>query len=136
MHEIAIALLPIGGGVAGHRLHVDVVGEQIVAAVRLLIRAVEEILGLEALADQRALHVGKADHDGVDLAVGDGLLQLVEGEVSGRYACAPGFAKRGPRVDPRGPLSSRLAGRSYNANNVGAIYTGSASWKPMVSATR
>ena len=77
--EIAIALFPVGGRVSRHRLHVDVVGEQIVAAVRLLVGAFEEILGLQALADQPALHIGKADHDRVDLPARDGILQLVEG---------------------------------------------------------
>ena len=64
--EIAIALVPARRRVAGHRLHVDVVGEQIVAAVRLLMRAVDEILRLEALADQPALHVDHRHHDRVD----------------------------------------------------------------------
>ena len=59
--EIAIALGPVGGLVAGHRLHIDVVGEQVVAAMRLLDRAIEEELGLEALADQPPLHVGEGD---------------------------------------------------------------------------
>ena len=36
--EVAVALLPIGHGVARHRLHIDVVGEQIVAAVGFLDR--------------------------------------------------------------------------------------------------
>ena len=40
--EVAVALFPVGDGVARHRLHVDVVGEQVVAAVRLLVGAVEE----------------------------------------------------------------------------------------------
>ena len=57
--EVAIALLPARRLVAGHRLHIDVVGEQIVAAMRLLIGAVDEELGLEALADQPPLHVGE-----------------------------------------------------------------------------
>ena len=76
--EIAVALLPVGGRVAGHRLHVDVVGEQIVAAVGLLVRPLEEILGLHALADQAPLHVGKGDDDGIDLAVADRRLQFLE----------------------------------------------------------
>ena len=81
--EIAVALVPARGRVARHRLHVDVVGEQIVAAVRLLVRAVDEILGLEALADEAALHVDHGDEHGVDGAGGDGLLQLVEPEIAG-----------------------------------------------------
>ena len=80
--EVAVALLPIGDGVARHRLHIDVVGEQVVAAVGLLIGAVEEEFGLEAFADEPSLHVGEADHDRVDLAGADGLLQLVQGEIS------------------------------------------------------
>ena len=81
--EVAVALFPIGDGVARHRLHVDVVGEQIVAAVGFLVGAVEKILGLEALADQPSLHVGKAGHDRIDLAGANRLLQLVETEISG-----------------------------------------------------
>ena len=84
--EIAIALLPACRLVAGHRLHIDVVGEQIVAAMRLVVRGCDEILGLEALADQPALHVDERGDDGVDLARGDGLLQLVEGQIPG-HAC-------------------------------------------------
>ena len=69
--EIAIALGPVGGLVAGDRLHIDVVGEQVVAAMRLVDGALEEELGLEALADQPALHVGESDEHGVDRAAGD-----------------------------------------------------------------
>ena len=58
--EVAIALVPVGRLVAGHRLHIDIVGEQIVAAMRLLDARRRGKLGLEALADQPPLHVGKA----------------------------------------------------------------------------
>ena len=34
--------------------------------MRLLMRAVEEELGLEPLADQPALHVGEGGEDGID----------------------------------------------------------------------
>ena len=64
--EIAIAAAPVGRLVAGHRLHVDVVGQQVVAAMRLVDGALEEELGLEALADQPSLHVGKGHEHGVD----------------------------------------------------------------------
>ncbi len=81
--EIAVALLPVGCGISRHRLHIDVVGEQIIAAVGFLVGAFEEILGLEALTDERALHVGEADHDRVDLAGGHGLLQLFQCQHAG-----------------------------------------------------
>ena len=77
--EVAVALLPIGGRVARHRLHVDIVGEQVVAAVRLFMGAVEEILGLEAFADEPTLHVGEADDDRVDLTGAHGILQVFHG---------------------------------------------------------
>ena len=80
--EIAVALFPIGDGVARHRLHIDVVGEQIVAAVGLFIGAVDEKFGLEALADEPSLHVGEADHDRVDLAGANRFLQLIQSEIS------------------------------------------------------
>ena len=81
--EIAVALLPIGDRVARHRLHVDVVGEEIVAAVGLLIGAVEEILDVETLADQTSLHVGHAGDDGVDLAAIGGNAQLFQCQSAG-----------------------------------------------------
>src|SRR5262245_46370001 len=81
--EIAIAFFPIGHCIARHRLHIDVVGEQIVAAMRLLMRASEEILGLEALADESSLHVGEAGDDRVDLAGAHGLLQFFQGQHAG-----------------------------------------------------
>ena len=76
--EIAVALLPIGDRVARHRLHVDVVGEEIVAAMRFLMRAGEEIFGVHALADQPALHIGEANDDRVDLATIGSRLQLLQ----------------------------------------------------------
>jgi hypothetical protein len=78
--EIAVALRPVRRRVAGHRLHVDIVGHQVVAGMRLV--GVEEELRLEALADQPPLHVDKADEDGVDRPRCGGFLQLVERQVS------------------------------------------------------
>ena len=81
--EVAVALLPVGDRVARHRLHIDVVGKEIVAAMRLLVRGGEEVLRLEALADQPPLHVDEAGEHRVDLAARDGLLELVECQVTG-----------------------------------------------------
>ena len=44
--------------------------------MRLLIGAAEEKLGLKALADEPALHVGEAGDDRVDLAGADSLLAI------------------------------------------------------------
>ena len=66
--EVAIALIPARGGVAGHGLHVDVVGEQIAAGMRLRVCGLEEVLGVKALADELARHIGKGDDDSVDLS--------------------------------------------------------------------
>ena len=112
-HEVAIALLPAGHLVAGHRLHVDVAGEQIVAAMRLLMRALAEIAGMEALADQPPLHVRKGRDDGVDGAGLDFLGKRAQAQLSlhgalfrwvrpGRRCSGPGPAAR-PRLTARPP---------------------------------
>jgi hypothetical protein len=64
--EVAVALLPARHLVARHRLHLDVVGQQVVAGMGLVVGGLDEILGMEALADQPALHVRKCGDDGVD----------------------------------------------------------------------
>ncbi|MNO61409.1 hypothetical protein D3C76_520560 [compost metagenome] len=79
-YEVAVALLPAGGGVAGHRLHVDIVGQQVIAAVGFLMGDIEEELDLEALADQPALHVDDAGEHGIDGAGCGQLAQFAEGE--------------------------------------------------------
>ncbi len=66
--EIAIALLPIGRRIAGHRFHVDIVGEQVIAAMGFIHGGLEKEGGEEALADQPPLHVGKGHEHGIDPA--------------------------------------------------------------------
>src|SRR3546814_4962415 len=51
-------------------LHVNVVGQQVIAAVGFFMGTVEEELDLEAFADQSALHIDQAGEHGVDLAFG------------------------------------------------------------------
>src|SRR3546814_15825021 len=54
----------------------------------------DEELGLEALADEAALHVHHADKDGIDAAVGDSLLQLRKAQMTrhGKRAPSSGLA--------------------------------------------
>jgi hypothetical protein len=73
--EVAVAERPGRRLIAGHRLHFHVDRQQIVAAVGLLDHAVEEEARRHALAHQAALHVREGDHDRVDLASLDQLLQ-------------------------------------------------------------
>ncbi|MNN15237.1 hypothetical protein D3C81_1283380 [compost metagenome] len=79
-NEVAIAFTPTGSGVTGHRFHVDVVGQQVIAAVGFLMAAVDKELYLEALADQAALHVDHAGQDRIDFAGSGGALELLEGQ--------------------------------------------------------
>ena len=58
----------------------------------MLDHVVEEVLGLDALAEQPALHVGERRDDGVDRAVLDLLAQVVERQHAGGPA---GTAGRG-----------------------------------------
>ena len=77
-HKVAVAFAPAGGRVPGHRLHVDVVGQQVIAAVGFFVTAVDEKLDLEALAHQAPLHVDHAHQHGIDFAIGSGALECFE----------------------------------------------------------
>ena len=95
-HElhVAVAALPGADGVAVDGVHVDVDGEQVVAALGAVLQhRVEEELRVDPLALQPSLHVGEGDDDGVDVAVADLGAQLLDGQ--GR----PGLASsRSPAV--------------------------------------
>ena len=69
--EIAVTQGPGRGLVAGHRLHFQVDGQKVVAAVGFLHHAVEEEVPHHPLAHEAALHVHHGDHDGVDVAALD-----------------------------------------------------------------
>src|SRR5207253_7671048 len=70
--EVTVAELPAGEFVAGGRIHLHVDGEEVVAGMRpMLGDVVDEHLGVEALAQQPAVVVGKTYNDGLDLALGD-----------------------------------------------------------------
>ncbi|MNK80249.1 hypothetical protein D3C87_999520 [compost metagenome] len=79
-YKIAVAFAPTGRGVTWHRLHVDVVGQQVIAAVGFFMTAVDEKLDLESLAHQPSLHVDHAHQHGVDFARGGSTLELVKTE--------------------------------------------------------
>ena len=79
--HVAVALLPRRHRVPVDRVHVDVDAEQVVAALRAVIdHHVDEVLGVQPLALQPALHVGERDDHGVDRAVVDQRRQLVDGQ--------------------------------------------------------
>src|SRR3546814_9992409 len=68
--------------------------QQVVAGVGGVLGGIDEELGLEALADEAALHVHHADKDGIDAAVGDSLLQLRKAQMTrhGKRAPSSGLA--------------------------------------------
>ena len=82
-HVVAVSRRPRGRPIAVRRRHIEVGGQQVVAAVGFLPRAVHEMLRGEPLAHQAALHVDDAGQNRVDLARFHGLLERVEAEVSG-----------------------------------------------------
>ena len=124
--EVAVALLPVGHGITRHRLHIDVVGEQIVAAVRLLISAVEEILGLKTLADEPALHVGEAGDHRVDFACADSLLQFLEGQHAGHEETS--LSKVGRPVRKRAGLAEvQYRARCYTLTEPSRCFTANSS---------
>ena len=85
--HVAVAALPRGDGVAVDGVHVDVDGEQVVAALgAVLEHVVEEVVAVHPLALQATLHVGERDDDGVDVARLDLRAQLVDGQCGGGFA--------------------------------------------------
>lgn len=83
--HVAVAALPAGEGVAVDGVEVDVDGQQVVAALRVPVHGVfEKEPRRDALAHEAALHISEGDDDGVDLARGDGLSQLVRCQISAR----------------------------------------------------
>ena len=77
--EVAVAGIPGRHRVALDGVHVDVDGEEVVAPLcSVSEHLVNEILGMDALADQPALHVGDRDGDGVDESGLNLLLQRLD----------------------------------------------------------
>ena len=67
--HVAVAALPRRDRVAVDGVHLDVDGEQVVAALGAVLgELLDEEPGRRALADEAALHVGERDDDGVDLS--------------------------------------------------------------------
>ena len=96
--EVAVAALPRGHLVPRDRLHVDVDGEEVVAPLRpVLEHRVEEVRGGQALALEPPLHVRDREQHGVDRAVRDRFLQLVELHLIQRSLTRPAAATGTPR---------------------------------------
>ncbi len=69
LHQIvAISGGPAGGGIAFHRVHFQIGGQQIVATMGFFPRAVDEMLRHKTLAHQPALHIHDACQNGIDFA--------------------------------------------------------------------
>jgi hypothetical protein len=81
-HIVAIARLPAGRRIAVGRRHFEVGRQHVVAAMGFLVARLDEVLHMETLAHQAALHVDTAHQHGVDIAGACGRFQLVEGKVS------------------------------------------------------
>jgi hypothetical protein len=78
-HEVAVAAGPRGHREAIDRRHVDVDGEQVVAALGAVLGdLLEEVARGQALAHQAPLHVGDREQDRVDRPLRDLLPQLLE----------------------------------------------------------
>ena len=86
--EVAVALLPIGKTVAGHRLHLHVGRQQVVASVRpMRRRVVDEHFGVVSLPEQAAVMIGEAHDHGLDEPASHEIAQLVERQASAMSRC-------------------------------------------------
>ncbi len=85
--HVAVTGLPAGDRIPVDGVHVDVDGEQVVAALRAVSRHVlDEQPGRDPLAGQPALHVAERHDHGVDVPVGDQPFQLGLRQHAGRCA--------------------------------------------------
>ena len=114
--EVAVPGLPARHLVAGHRVHLHVHREQVVAALgRLaLVRRLDEVLGVDALAHQAALHVREGDDHRVDRTFGDLVSEvLFRQHAASVWVCAcRGLGRQSARTvfGPRAGLSSTPRG--------------------------
>ena len=120
--EIAVALAPARRRVTRHRLHVDVVGQQIAAGVSFLVRGFDEVFRMKALADELPRHVGEGDDDGVDLARADRGFQGVEGQHTGHRGL-------GVRSGPSPLFPRTLAYAPGFVEPVGRVRLGAYPWR-------
>ena len=69
--EVAVAFRPRREGVAGHRIHFYVAGEEVIAGMHAVFQDfIDEEASDQTFADQSSIHVRKRGDDGVDLVVG------------------------------------------------------------------
>ncbi|OPZ12173.1 MAG: hypothetical protein BWZ07_01515 [Alphaproteobacteria bacterium ADurb.BinA280] len=87
--------------------------------MRFVAGTVEEILGLESLADQTALHVDNASQHGVDATLRNGISQGVKGEWGSHAMYSMGV--KGPTDNPVGPrrgqCALRVSTEAFKANS-------------------
>jgi hypothetical protein len=90
--HIAVALLPVGERVTGHRRHLDVHGEEVVAGLDAVAvdDVVEEVVTGHALAHEATLEIGKGDEHGVDVARADAFPKIVDQAAAHRAPCYSG----------------------------------------------
>ena len=91
--EVAVALFPVRELIARHRLHVHIVGEQIVAGMGFLVRAVDEEARLESLAHEPTKLIREAHQHGVQAAVRNAALELIERDQPLHVCLLPGHRR-------------------------------------------
>ena len=89
--HVAIATLPGRHRVAGDGVHLDIDGEQVVAALSAVVEhMVEEETCVQALALEAALHVGEAHDDRVDRTLVDAVAQIIHRQLRSLRGCGLG----------------------------------------------
>ena len=81
-HVVAISGSPAGRAVTVHGKHFQIGGQQVVTAVGFLPGTFEKELGVEALAHQAALHVGKSGNYSIDFVGRDQFLKRFQCQVT------------------------------------------------------
>ena len=114
--EVAVPALPARDRVAGHRVHLHLEREQVVAALGpVLPDPVEEEIAVKALPQQPSLHVGEGHDDGVERLVGAQVVQRQHRASLCRRQSAGGWS----RPPTRGRRLSAFARRRACARGAG-----------------
>ena len=124
LHDVvAITRFPGCGLIALRRRHLQIGGEQIVAAMGFLPRALDKMLGVKPLAGKPPLHVDDTGKDRVDLAGSGRGFQFVKGKLSSHDMSSLGKVGETPRSTELSPKVTYIPGR-YGTLTVAARTSG------------
>ena len=75
---IAVAFFPTGGSIARRCSHLEICGQQVIAAMGFFEGGFNKVYRVKPFADQAALHINKTNENGVNVTGSNHLFEAVE----------------------------------------------------------